>query len=128
MAARRRSPAAPRGGEHATERSADQDDAIGIDLGTRRQCIDHARHHILPIGTHGQASVVEHRSLARAVHGGEGIAAIERWCGRGVQLLGGAVVAANVEDQGSWLIGPGRDHEIPREFTGKGAGEMVEEG
>ena len=120
------------GRDQPAERPPDQDDALRIDLGLRRDRVEHGRHHVLPVRPHRDALVVQHRSLAGAVQGGEHVTAIERGRDRGVQLFGGAVVAADVQDRrprSARSARPtrcGRGEEVARYRPGEDAAGVVQ--
>jgi hypothetical protein len=84
--------------DQATEGPADQRDARGVNLGIGCDGVEHARHDVLPVGTHWNPPVVKHRPLARAVQGSEGVATLDRGGHRGVQFLSRPVVPADVQD------------------------------
>ena len=62
--------------------------------------------------------VVEHRSLARTVDGGEDIAALERGSNRGVELFGGAVIPTDME-QGRDRPLATRREQVTRQAVGE---------
>lgn len=86
--------------DHAAEGATDQHDPLLVDLRFGGEAVEHRGHDVLPVRSHGHALVIEHRSLARAVDSGERVPAVERRSHGRIQLLGGSVVAADVQNVG----------------------------
>jgi hypothetical protein len=68
----------------------DENDPSGVDLGLCGDRVEHLRHDVLPIRSHRDPSVVEHRALTGSVKSCEGVAAGQGVVDGGEEFLGGA--------------------------------------
>ena len=118
-------PGGAAGGDHSAKGATDQHDPLGVDLGLGRERIEHLGHDVFPVRTHRHPLVVEHRALTGSVDRGERVTAIERRRCRGVQLLGGSVVAVDVQDRRMRTCA-GRSEQVARHRAGQHPTRVLE--
>ena len=109
-------PAGGTGGEVAAEAEPDERDAVRVGPRLGDHPVEHLADHVLPVGPQDESLLEQRRTLARPVEAEHPVAVLEGGgAGEGVELLGGAVVAAGEHDDGTGRGGAGGFEPVPRQ-------------